>query len=79
MGQLAPLCSPVIINGASITQMLKVMELIKNTCYTQQEMLDSLQLFYCYISHCRGMQCNMVRYHANVQAPLICYQLEVAM
>ncbi len=42
MGWLAALWDPVIMNGACITQMLKVTELSKNTCYSQQEMLDSL-------------------------------------
>ncbi len=39
------------MNGACITQMLKVTELLKNTCYTKQELLDSLRLFFCYINH----------------------------
>ncbi len=47
------------MNGACIAQMLKVTELIKNS-YSQQEMLDSLRLFYCYISHHWGMRCNMI-------------------
>ncbi len=54
MGRLAALWDPVIMNRACITQMLKVTELIKNTRYSQQEMLDSLRLFFCYVGHCWG-------------------------
>ncbi len=42
MGRLAAHWDPVIMNGACIAQMLKVTELIENTRYSQQEMLDSL-------------------------------------
>ncbi len=48
MDKKAPLWSPELINGACLAQMLKVMELLKNTSYSQQELLDNLQLFFCY-------------------------------
>ncbi len=67
------------MNCACITQMLKVTELLKNTRYSQQELLDSLRLFFCYID-CRWFTwCKVIWYKANMQAPLFCYQLEVDM
>ncbi len=42
-------------------------------------MLDSLRLFFCYTSHHWGTRCNMIQFHTNMQAPLICCQLEAAM
>ncbi len=67
------------MNGACIAQMLKVMELLKNTCYSWQELLDSLRLFFCYVDHHWGTWCDMVRYTANAQPSLFCYQLELDM
>ncbi len=67
------------MNGACIAQMLKVTELLKNTCHMQQELLNSLRLFFCYVNHRWGMWCNVVQFATNVQAPLFCYQLEAAM
>ncbi len=39
-GKLVLLWSPVIMNGACVTQMLKVMDTIKQTQNTQQGMID---------------------------------------
>ncbi len=51
MGKLAPLWSPVMMNGACVAQLLIVMDTIKQTQHTQQEMNDSYRLFHCYIHH----------------------------
>ncbi len=67
------------MNGAWVTQMLKVMDTIKLTQHMQQEMIDSYRLFHCYIHHQWGMRCDVVHYQANVQVPLFCYQVEAAM
>ncbi len=67
------------MNGACIAQMLKVMELLKNTHYSQQELLDSLRLFFCYVNHRWCTWCEVTRYIANMQAPIFCYQLEADM
>ncbi len=79
MGKLEPLWSPVMMNGACIAQLLIVMDTIKQTQHTQQEMTDRYRLFHCYIHHRWGTQCDMVCYRANVQAPLFCFQQEAAM
>ncbi len=78
-GKLMALWSPVMMNGACVAQILMVMDMIRQTQYTQQEMNDCYHLFHCYMQHWWGMQCDMVRYQANVQAPLFCYEQEVAM
>ncbi len=51
MGKLAALWSLVIMNGACVAQMLKVMDMIKLMQHMQQEMNDSYHLFHCYIHH----------------------------
>ncbi len=78
-GMLHPLWSPVIMNGACVAQLLAVLECICAMQNTQEQMLDCLRLFFCYVQHRWGMRCDVVHYRPNVQAPLFCYQLEAAM
>ncbi len=51
MGKMAPLWSPVMMNGACVAQLLIVMDTIKQTQHTQQELNDSYRLCHCYIHH----------------------------
>ncbi len=74
-----PLWSLELMSGSCIAQILKVTELLKNKCNMQQECLNSLRLFFNYIMHRWFMHCEVICFSANVQALLICYQLEMDM
>ncbi len=79
MGKLVPLWSPTMMNGACIAQILMVMDMIRQMQYMQQEMNDCHRLFHCYMQHRWATLCDMIRYQANVQVPLFCYEQEAAM
>ncbi len=53
--------------------------LLKNMRNSQQECLNGLLLFFNYVEHRWFMCCKVTRFMANVQALLVCYQLEVDM
>ncbi len=57
-----PLWSPTMMNSACIAQLLMVTDMIRQTQYMQQEMLDSNCLFRCYMHHQWATQCNVVCY-----------------
>ncbi len=40
-----------MMNGTCIVQLLIVTDTIRQTQYTQQEMLDCNHLFHCYLQH----------------------------
>ncbi|MCP4547130.1 MAG: hypothetical protein GY835_11745, partial [bacterium] len=37
------------------------------------------RLFYCYLEHRWQTRCDVVRYIPNMQAPMFCYQMELAL
>ncbi len=67
------------MNGTCVAQLLIVLERICAMQNSQEQMIDCLRLFFCYVLHHWGTRCDVVRYRPNVQAPLFCYQLEAAM
>ncbi len=65
----------MMMNGACVTQVLRVTDTIKQTQFMQQEMNDCYHLFHCYMQHQWGTRCNVIHCRPNVQAPLFCYEL----
>ncbi len=78
-GVKLPLWSPLLINGACMAQIIKVMELLKLSPYMQMEWLDCLRCFFNYLMHHWYMRCDMTQRHPNVQVPLHIFQLEFEM
>ncbi len=57
-----PIWSPMMMNGACVTQILRVTDMIKQMQYMQQEMNDCYRLFHCYMLHQWGTRCDVVCY-----------------
>ncbi|MCP4545791.1 MAG: hypothetical protein GY835_04910, partial [bacterium] len=67
------------MSDACVAQIFAGLERIRTTQCSQGQMNECNRLFYCYLEHWWETRGDVVCYHPNMQAPMFCYQMELAL